>query len=132
MGSFAQVCSKCQGPHGAIHRQEWGCDGPTPHEQTRIPCFSCNDDTFGCPECEDRRWLPVYRCPKSIRDPFLEHVARIALWTRDGGPFPADGGSLDQSASFMDARDVALSAYAEVEADEMKQQVKREAGGIGG
>lgn len=124
MGAFEQVCSKCKGPRGELYREKWGCDSPTQYEQTRIPCFACNDDTYGCPECEDRRWVPVYSCPKSMRDPYLEQVARVALWSREGGPLPEPGGSLEQAATFMDARDVVFSAAAEVEENEMKRQIK--------
>lgn len=120
LGAFHQVCSKCLGPNGHIHRAEWGCDEPTEFEQARITCFECDEDTFGCPKCEDRRWTPLYVCPKSIRDRDLEQVVRVALWSRDGGPLPAPGGTLEQSASFMDARDVAISAAIEVEVESMK------------
>jgi hypothetical protein len=39
------------------------------------------------------------------------------LWSRDDGPLPARGGALDQSAWFMDVRDIVTATVAEAQTD---------------
>lgn len=117
MGWYRQKCSICQGPLGPEVRKEWGCDEPTENSQDALPCFHCNEDTPSCDACQGARVIPIYRCPKSIRDPEYDELVRFALWSRDGGPLPAPGGTLDQSSSFMVARDIAIGEVMKIEAE---------------
>lgn len=120
-GVYRQKCSKCRGPLGEAYRKEWGCDAPTESEQDRLPCFACNEDTaHDCKRCDGARYVSLFRCPKAIRDPEFDELVRVALWTRDGGPLPAAGGTLDQSSSFMLARDIAIGEAMQLEADAVK------------
>ena len=117
LGLVEQQCGKCRGLNGELYRKRWGCDEPTPHEQYRLPCYGCDNDTYGCALCDDRRWVPMYRCPKAERDEQIEKAVRLALWSRDDGPLPARGGALDQSAWFMDVRDIVTATVAEAQTD---------------
>lgn len=120
-GAYRQKCSVCRGPMGATFRKDWGCDAPTVSEQDRLPCFACDEDSsHECTECKGSRYVPLYRCPKAIRDPEIDDLVRVALWSRDGGPLPGAGGTLDQSSSFMLARDVAIGEAMRIEADAVK------------
>ena len=122
-GVYPQKCSLCRGPMGSGEkglRARWGCDGPTQSEQDRLPCFACNDDVIDCESCHDARYLPLYRCPKAIRDPHIDEVVRIAVWSKENH-LPIDGGLLEQSASFMAAREIVIAEIAKLEAEELKK-----------
>jgi len=104
-GVYAQNCHDCRGPKGAEYRKQWGCDVEA-GEQDRITCYACDEDTLGCPRCKDERWVQLRRCPKAIVDRALLDVVRVALWSREGGPLPCPGGTLDQAAAYITAREI--------------------------
>lgn len=104
-GVYPQNCHDCSGPRGAEFRRQWGCDVEA-SEQDRITCYACSEDTLGCPRCDDARWVSLKRCPKAVVDRALLDVVRVALWSREGGPLPCPGGTLDQAAAYITAREI--------------------------
>ena len=107
MGRYPHNCGQCR--DDSRLRQEWGCDTETSSELDRIPCCS-----GGCSACEGRGYRALRRCPSQILPPNIQLTIRYSALAKEG-MWPAAGGALDQSQSFLDAHAVILGEIAEIE-----------------
>lgn len=86
-------------------------------------CPGCNGLPFrgrlDCGMCKGAGDVKITRCPKMEVEPGMWEFVRLADWAKDGS-FPAAGGTMDQSASFMDACRYLWARESEIEAETRK------------
>lgn len=105
------ICS--QGTEAAARfRKDWGCDKDTPHDLDRYPC-TCGRRP-SCTRCKGSGVIGLKQCPRKFIDPITTTVIRYVGFARDGH-WPAAGGMLDQSQSFIDAHAVVLAEIQKIE-----------------
>lgn len=64
-----------------------------------VACPACEET--GCQRCEHQGYFYLSECPKQLVDSELYRMTRLAAYLENGLP-PVAGGSLDQSAWFME------------------------------
>ena len=102
-------------------RKSWGCDEPTPHEQDRLPCMSCDGDTLDCSACHGAGFTGLHECPRKMVNTEIFEGVMSALRAKVYNIWPVAGGSQDQSRAFMQLFDVVSDEVNRVEAEEMKK-----------
>lgn len=94
---LVQDCSRCR--KDSRERERWGCERPTKDPQLWIPCLDCA--TRGCPQCDEKGYEPVYRCPRSVVWP--ETWVFLDLHEQWPRALPFGGGLLEQPAPYLEA-----------------------------
>ncbi len=73
-------------------------DKPTAATPITMECSECNG--IGCSECNDIGTIDICDCPMMVISSDIQEVIEYAELYRKGLP-PVQGGSLDQSKSFI-------------------------------
>ena len=94
----APRCPACRSD--PVARVEFGCDAPAPRPVFRMTCPRCMGATETCDRCGGVGSIDATRCPQSYMTPEINDALGAIPFTRQG-VWPAAGGLLDQSASFV-------------------------------
>ena len=75
-------------------------------------CPRCDGSAEGCDRCGGTGREAITRCPNVTIPHEIKETVKLAIISEEG-PWPEPGGSLDQSAWFMEARAVVFEVFAE-------------------
>ena len=105
------MCQK-QDDHARKIRKDWGCDKDAPNELDRIPCHC--DGSPACSRCAGQGYTSLHRCPNAVIKKSTHEAIRYAALAKQG-LWPAPGGALDQTQSFLDAYGIITSEISRIE-----------------